>query len=450
LKKYLSSYWIRSAFFTFLQRFSLTLFGFINFLILIRSLSKPQMGVWAFFLVVTTLFESTKSSLLKNAHIKFVGNNNAEKTGIASSSLVINALISLLFILILFLFSGSLSSWLHTGDELVEMLKWFTPGLIALVFFSHLEAVSQSHLDFKAVFAGYFARQVLFFSIVLAHQIFKIPFSLVDLAIYQSISIVFGALMLFFFGKKHLLFRFNPSLEWIKKLLGFGGYIFGIGITSSIFSNLDQLMIARFTSSKSMVASYNAATRISALVDIPSYAAAEILLPKVSQVDIREGTEKVKYMYERMVGILLCFTTPTALFIILFPHFVVTLIAGAEYADSSFILQMYMLSGFVKPIQNQAANLLLYIGKARLCFLLNILFVGINMLLNYICFTQFGPYGAAIGNVIGCVLGAIVWYSILQKSIGVQSNNIWKHAMVTYKTIFTKIRLAARLKQVQI
>jgi hypothetical protein len=84
LKKYFSSYWIRSAFYTFLQRFSLTLFGFVNFLILIRSLSKPQMGVWAFFLVVTTLFESTKSNLLKNAHIKFVGNSNREKTAIAS------------------------------------------------------------------------------------------------------------------------------------------------------------------------------------------------------------------------------------------------------------------------------------------------------------------------------------------------------------------------------
>jgi O-antigen/teichoic acid export membrane protein len=239
-------------------------------------------------------------------------------------------------------------------------------------------------------------------------------------------------------------------LEWVKKLLGFGGYIFGIGITSSIFANLDQLMIAKFTSSKSMVASYNAATRISALVEIPSYAAAEILLPKVSQVDLNEGSARVKYMYERMVGILLCFTTPAALFIIIFPHFVVTLIAGEQYADSSFILQMYMLSGLVKPIQNQAANILLYIGKARLCFLLNVLFVGINMSLNYICFRQFGPYGAAIGNVIGCSLGTIVWYSILQRSIGVEYNNIWKYVVDTYKTIFTKLSLAVKLKQVQV
>lgn len=397
------------------------------------------MGVWAFFLVFTSLFESTKSNLLKNAHIKFVGNNNTEKISIASSSLILNASISFLFISFLFSFSGLLSGWLNTGNELELMLKWFTPGMIALIFFSHLEAVAQSHLDFKSVFAGYFSRQVLFFFIIVYHQIYKIPFSLVQLAIYQSISISVGALVMYFFAKKHFLYQFNPTRTWMKKLLGFGGYIFGIGIVSNIFSNLDQLMIARFTSSKSMVANYNAATRISALVEIPSYAAAEILLPKVSQLDLSEGPHRVKYMYERMVGMLLCFTTPLALFIIAFPHFVVTLIAGAQYADSSFILQMYMIAGIIRPIQNQAANILLYIGKARLSFFLCVLFLGVNFSLNYFFFIQFGVYGAAIGNVAGTILGTIVWYAILKKNIGVQFKNVIKYVLDTYKIIFSGV-----------
>jgi O-antigen/teichoic acid export membrane protein len=199
-----------------------------------------------------------------------------------------------------------------------------------------------------------------------------------------------------------------------------------------------------------MVATYNAATRVSGLVDIPSYAAAEILLPKVSQVDLKEGYDRVKYMYERMVGILLSFTTPAALFIILFPHFVITLIAGSKYADSSFILQMYMLSGMIKPIQNQAANILLYINKARLCFLLNILFLGISFLMNYLCFMEFGVYGMAVGNVISCFLGTMVWFSILKKTIGIEFTNIWKHILDTYKKIGTMAGLVLKIRQVQV
>ena len=441
-----------------LQRFSITLFGLVNFIILIRHLSKPEMGIWAFFLVVTTLFETAKSNLLKNAHIKFVGSNNEDKTTVASSSLLLNIGISGLFILLLFFFSGNLSNCLGAGLELECMLKWFIPGMFFLVFFSHFEAVSQSHLDFKSVFAGHFSRQVVFFLIILIQAVLKIPFSLVQVVIYQSISIAVGTVVLFIFSKKHLLYVFNPSLRWTKQLLSFGGYIFGIAVTSNLFANLDQLMIGKFTSgigklntneSHSMVANYNAASRISTWVDVPSYSAAEILLPKVSQVDLNKGYQQVTYMYERMVAILLCFTTPVALFIFFFPKLVISIIAGSQYVDASFILQMYMLSAMVKPIQNQAANIFLYIGKARLCFFLNLLFLGINSALNYICFVQFGPYGAAIGNVIGCVLGTIVWYSILQKSIEIKYGNIARYIVETYKTIYSKLLLIRNLNWVK-
>jgi lipopolysaccharide exporter len=196
-----------------------------------------------------------------------------------------------------------------------------------------------------------------------------------------------------------------------------------------------------------MVANYNSASRISTMISIPSYAAAEILLPKVSQVDLNNGYDQIKYMYERMVGVLLCFTTPAALFIFLFPKFVITLIAGTQYQDAAFILQMYMLSAMVLPIQNQAANILLYIGKARLCFLLNFLFLGINFGLNYLCFKQFGPYGAAIGNVIGCTLGTIVWYLVLRKTVDIEYNNILKYVGNSYKLIYSKAISISRPKQ---
>jgi lipopolysaccharide exporter len=408
------------------------------------------MGVWALFLVITTLFETAKSSLLKNAHIKFVGNSNEEKTSIASSSLVLNSAVNGIFILILFLFSGVLGHWLNSGAELQQMLKWYTPGLVFLIFFSHFEAVSQSHLDFKAVFTGYFSRQLLFFIALAAHYVLKIPLTLLSVVIYQSISILLGTIVIFFFSRKHLLYVFDPTKKWIKQLLGFGGYIFGIAVVANIFSNLDQLMIGKFTSSKSMVATYNAASRISGMVDIPTYAAAEILLPKVSQVNINGGAHQIKYMYERMVGILLCITTPVALIILIFSKLIISIIAGPQYADASFILQMYMLSALVKPIQIQAANVFLYIGRARLCFFLNLLYLGVNCGLNYLCFIQFGPYGAAIGNVIGCVLGMIVWYSVLQKTINVKYTNIMRYAGDTYRTFFSKLTLIKNLKQSKI
>src|SRR5450432_810282 len=288
-------------------------------MVLIRSLSKPQMGVWALFLVVTSIFETTKGGLLKNAHIRYVSSSGdtQEKSTIASASLLINSSITALFILLICLFSNAASTWLHTGTELAGMLKWFIPGLVGMVLFSHLEAIQQSHLDFKGVFAGYFVRQLSFFLVILFHALFKIPFSLNRLAIYQSICIFLGTIVIYFYSRKYLLHRFDPTLAWIKRIVGYGGYIFSSGIVGNIFANLDQIMTARFMPDSSSVAYYNAASRINQLIDIPSFAAADIIFPKISQASAQEeGTHKVRYLYERMVAILLCFTVPSALFII--------------------------------------------------------------------------------------------------------------------------------------
>lgn len=438
LKKYFSSYWIRSAFYTFLQRFSLTIFGLVNFMVLIDSLTHEQMGTWALFLTVTTIFEVSKGNLLKNAHIKYVssGNNDGEKTGIASSSLLLNCLLTLLFILLVLLFSEHLSAWLNAGSDLALMLKWFIPGMICMVFFSHLEAVQQSHLDFKGVFAGYFIRQVAFFGVIMAHMIFRIPFSLAHLALYQSASILLGTAVLYFYSRKYLQLRFNPSTAWVKKILGYGGYIFGSGFMANLFANLDQVMTAVFMTPTS-VSFYNAASRINALVDVPSYAAAEILFPKVSRVSVEEGNDRVRYLYERMVAILLTITIPASLFIMLFPRFVITVLAKPEYHPAALILQLYMVTGVMRPMQNQAANLLNSIGKQALCFTVNTVSLAANLAINYICLVQFGFYGAAIGTLITYLLGTLTWYFIMKRLIGIQLTRIFRYIIETYKLFYT-------------
>lgn len=445
MRKYFSSYWIRSAFYSFLQRFSLTVFGLVNFIVLIRSLSKEQMGIWALFLTTTTIFETTKSALLKNAHIKFVSGSldNANKSVIASSSLLINATLSIVFILLIVFFGRWLSDLFHAKDDLSSMLTWFIPGLVCMIFFSHFEAVQQSHFDFKGVFAGHLTRQLSFFIFILVQFFSGKPFSLVHLAIYQSISIFLGTIMIFLFSRKYLLYLFNPTMEWIKKILGYGSFIFGSGLVSSIFSNLDQMMIARFIAPVS-VAYYNAATRINGFIDIPTYAAGEILFPKISLASAEEGTGKVRYLYEKMLSILLSFITPAAIFIIIFPKFVITLIAGPQYLAAAPILQLYMVTSLLGPIQNQAANVLNSIGRPGFCFFLNVISLLLKFCVTYLCLLKIGFYGAAIGTVITSVLSTILWYIIMQRQIGLKISNVFAYAVEFYKTIFSNSKKILR------
>jgi lipopolysaccharide exporter len=395
------------------------------------------MGTWAVFLTITAIFEATKTNLLKNAHIRFVSSSSDEdeKIRIASTSFMINLGITIIFIALVIFGSQWLSQWLHMENQLSSMLMWFIPGFIGMVLFSHLEAVQQSNLDFKGVFAGYFSRQLLFFAFILSHFLFRLPFTLEKLALYQSISIAAGTAVIFFHTRKYLSFRFEFSQAWMKKIMGYGGYIFGSGLMSNIFANLDQIMIAKFMLPAS-VAHYNAASRINGFVDIPSYAATEVIFPKLSKASVEDGPERVRYLYERMVAVLLCFTIPAALFIIMFPTFVINIIAGPKYQDAALILQLYMVTGLLRPMQNQAANLLNSVGKPGLCFWINTFSLAAYMLINYVCLTLFGFYGAAIGTLITSILGMCAWYVVMKKEINFTFNNIFLFIIDTYKTVF--------------
>ena len=270
------------------------------------------------------------------------------------------------------------------------------------------------------------------------------------LALYQFAGIFAPVqLRLYFFTRKYLIHKFSPSREWVKRIFGYGGYIFGSGIMGNIYSNVDQIMSAKFISASS-VSFYNTASRINGLVDIPSYAASEILFPKSAKAAVEEGPGKVKYLYERMVAVLLSFTIPAAIFIIIFPKWIILLIAGSSYIKAAPILQLYMLTGLLRPMQNQAANLLNSIDKPALCFYINTLGLAENLVINYLCLTHFGFYGAAIGTLISSVIGTVFWYFVMKRQIGAKISNIAGHMVDFYKlgynqtkTFFSKQKNAA-------
>ena len=171
-------------------------------------------------------------------------------------------------------------------------------------------------------------------------------------------------------------------------------------MVANISQNLDQLMIGKYIIEPKFVAYYNVASRINLLVDIPSYAAAEVLFPKASRASSEGDRAKIKFFYERMVAILLAFTIPMALVIITFPTLFTYVVGGPAYALAAPILQIYMITGIFRPAQNQAANLLNSMGRSRITFWANTGTLTTALIVNYICLRQFGFYGAAIGTVI--------------------------------------------------
>lgn len=408
-------------------------------MILLRVLNKEQIGIWALFLIVTAIFEASKSSLIKNAHIKFLTTTTDDRVRgiISSSSFLINLFLSLLFIVFILVAGDVLGSWLNAGVELRKMLWAFIPGVIAMVQFSHFEYILQANLDFKGVFWGYFVRQLLFF-LGIVGLVFSFNgqlISLVTLVGVQVGSLLVGTFVMFRYVRKYLYFKWEIEFLWVRKIIKYGGYIFGSGLMANFFSNLDQIMSAKFMSPVA-VSSYNVAARLNQLVDIPSYSAAEVAFPKVSQASTFEGMDRVKYIYERMVSMLLSFSIPASLFVLIFPKFVISIIAGAEYYEAVIILQLYMISSLFRPIQNQAANIFNSIGRTALCFWLNTASFAVNILANYICLKLYGFYGIAIGTLLTILLTTATWYWVISSITKCSMRTILSYTLNNYKVVF--------------
>lgn len=185
-----------------------------------------------------------------------------------------------------------------------------------------------------------------------------------------------------------------------------------------------------------VVAYYSVAARINVLLDIPSYAAADIIFPKSARALAEEGEQKVRYLFERMVGILLSFSVPIAIFIIIFPRLVIGIIAGNQYLSAAPILQLYMITGLIRPMQNQSANLLNSIGKQAICFWMNTIALAANLLINYACLKAIGFYGAAVGSTLTYGLALIAWYFLMRRIIGFNPRNILKYMFESYPIVY--------------
>lgn len=392
------------------------------------------MGVWALFLTIITVFENTKTGLLKNAHIKFVTTQQVDdqKTAIASSSFLINLLITLCGIVIILVVGKQVGVFFNSETELYTILIWFIPGLLCMIFFSHLEAVQNSHFDFKGAFAGNLARQVCFFIAVITHFILKKPLSMQLLGIYQSVSICIGTVILFIMSRKYLFMKFNPSVKWIKQILNYGGYIFFTGVASNLYSNIDQFMTAAIIPGS--IAFYNAAKRINGFIDIPTYTAADILFPKMSLASSQEGINKIKYFYERMVAAVFSIIIPVSILVIIFAKSMVYIIAGPAYTASVPILRIYMVISIIGVIQHQASIAFYAIGKTKLCFLLNTQQLLLNLLIAFVCLKLIGFYGAVTGAFITSTINILIWIYFIKKEINPSFKQIPAYSMEYYNT----------------
>lgn len=438
-----SSFWITSILFTLVQRFSLFLFAFAGFFILTHFLlDKEQIGIYALFNTIITMMEYVKMGLLRNALIKFFHDSrfSGKLKQIQSTSLLINVLYSILVIFFLLIAGDWLSDLLHTR-ELTTLLHLSIGLIILQIPFNHCEIVQQVNMQYKITFYAYLFRQGLLFVFIAGNVLYPDKaLAIYQLVVAQIAALAVAAAYFLTSSKKYLHTRFYFDRDVFRQLLKYGKFVFGTALLSHIYKFADHFVtaytIGDARTGKIYVSYYNVVSRIAGVLDIPFMAVADVLFPVNAQAMATEGIEKVKYYFEQMVGTLTALIIPVSLFIAFIPGLVIKIIAGPAYMEAATLLRITMLFAFFRPFYSQFGYTMDSIGKPRINFIVNFFFLIITLGCTYLGIRLFDLEGAVYATTLIMVIGCIVFYFILRKTLNLELKNIFRYIILTYIGLF--------------
>ena len=427
---------LAAAFYSLIQRFSVPVFGVLNFILLVRIFNKDDVGVWALFTTVITIIEVAKSGFIRNASIRQLSlTNNA--SAVSDASLMVNILFTGVCIVGSALASISLVT-IWQNQQMAILLGLFCIQMIVYVVFSHIDYHNSSNTNFKMMMVAYIIRNGMLFICLAIIYLGKIPFSLTGLAILQ-ISCLLIATAYLALTIKGVNFNLHYNKKKILEIVSFGKYVFATNTSSMLFRSTDLYLISNLINNAA-VANYNVAMRITNLIDLPSTAASEVLFP-LSVKNLKEkGTSDLKRLFEKTVGYTLVLVIPMTLLSFLFAKPIILIIAGDAYLDSVPILQITLLYGLLLPYLKQLGTILNVMNKPHIGFYLMLFIFVFNLLINYLFILEFGVIGAAYGTLISYTVSIIINQQILKKELNVSFANTFSYYLAAHKELFDKGR----------
>ena len=436
LKKINGSYWLKSGSYIFINRVAVTLFGFINFYILIRVLSKEDSGAWVLFISVATLLELIKHGFVRNPLIRYLAmSRDEESPSIQTASMFLNTVVGVLEVIILVFCAYFLSDF-WSSPQLKDLFLIYIFTTSFLVPINHFDVIQQARLQFKGTLMSNFFRHLGLFLFIVVVYALGYPIELNHLAYAQMVSIFLSGFISFHYAKPYLQFSKRVNWKWFKELRTYGFFTFGTNVSSMINKSIDSWMLGKLIS-PAAVTMFNPALRIANLVEVPTETLTSIMFPKLSERIAKEGPEAARYLYEKAVGTITAFMLPTVIFFIVLADPIIYIVAGPGFDETVPILQITMLYGLIIPFNRFLGITLDAIGKAKTNFLFVLRNAVINVISNYFFISYFGLIGAAYGTLTTYIVITIINQIYLQRFLGVRLKHVFRHLFESYTKVFS-------------
>lgn len=421
-----------------MERFSTQFLALLSVMMLFRTLTQAEIGYWATFLAIVTTVEVGRTGLLQNALVKFLSTATERNyREIATASLWLNIILSILLALIFYLLAIPLSG-LGKTPEIAELFRWYALATLVLMPFFQFNFMQQANLEFKGILWSTLTRQSTYFLYIAVYFVWDWEITLVNLVIVRTVGIALGAFVSYLFARPYIRFNRQVDWTWVWRLFHYGKYVMGTNLSTMFYKSVDRVMIARFLG-EIPVGIYDAAIKVTNLSEAPTFSVAAILFPQSAR-RMSDGKDAIKLLYEKAVGAILAILLPVLVLVFIFAEFVILVIAGEGYLEAANILRVTMFYGLFIPYAVQFGTVLDSTGKPRINFAFTVAGALLNVFFNYIFIIEYGAIGAAYGTLVTYLIAFTAMQIYLRRAYGVSPLRPFYYILFFYRRIIEYLR----------
>lgn len=395
--------------------------GYLLKIVLARSLSLEEFGLFSAVFAFVSLFVGFSDMGIGLATVKQVAQFNAEKKfGDIKNSLLYLTLFQLAFLVVVFPILALLAPYLS--------VHYFKNPAAAQVLLVVLLAFVFSTFEVFYATAFYGFKRMVFLSlthiikpglVVLAILLLLPSVGPVALVPAYAYLISFGLAPIIY----HFMFRktfptfsqfrmsWNPALAKQLALAGFAILLGGLG--SMFLGSIGTLLLTHYRT-LSEVAIYGVAFSLMNVMRQIPRSLSVVLLPVSSELYTAKDPEftpgiKKLYIYSFIVGL------PIVLGIIFFAKLVITLLFGANYVDAAAPLQILALGSIPLAILLINESIFKGIGKPNRYAMISGIGAVIGLVLSVVLIPMYGASGAAMGFAGAILVMMVLSLIILRK-----------------------------------
>jgi O-antigen/teichoic acid export membrane protein len=399
---------------------------FVTRLLIVRNLSKEELGVYSLSFAIVSIVSLLASMGLKEGSTRYISifsgeGRKEDAAAIHRSSLKIGAIAGAGTCVVIFLLSGVLSRNIFYKPELtvpLMVISFFIPAYVmALIIASVLRGYGNIKPNVYFIDIG----QPFFFLISLC-LIFLFDLSFITIIYAYVFSMIAAYALIAYYAYRET--EIGPFVvagghNYVRELLKFSVSVLSIDIMFLLFRWTDTLILGRYVT-VAEVGVYSVSVSLAVFLSLPLAALWYVYLPLAGELYAKRRLSDLARTYKVLTKWIFAVTLPVFFILFFFPEMTITFLFGERFGDAALPLRILSFGYLFAAFMGANSMLLLVLGLSKAVIKVSAAGAILNVLLNYILIKHIGLgiLGASLSTMISLIAVSLGYSFVLYRHNG--------------------------------